>query len=87
DLKAAVDRNSGPALVETFGRVWDEAATSTRKLVLAEGGTITRQSAVDYEAMRTAARAVEEEWVKDMTAKGIDAAALAASARSLAAAH
>ena len=87
ELKAAVDRNSGPALVEIFGRVWDEAAASTRTLVLAGGGTIAQQSAADYEAMRTAAKAVEEEWVKDMTAKGIDAAALAASARSLAAAH
>ncbi|HYH23159.1 MAG TPA: TRAP transporter substrate-binding protein [Azospirillum sp.] len=85
DLKAAVDRNSGPALVEAFGRTWDAATVATRTLVLAQGGTITQQTPADYEAMRAAARAVEEEWVKDMTGKGIDAAALVAAARGLAA--
>lgn len=87
DLKAAVDRNSGPALVEAFGRTWDEAAETTRKLVLAQNGAIAQQSAADYEAMRTAARTVEEEWVKDMAGKGVDGAALAAAARTLAAAR
>lgn len=86
-VKAALDRNSGPSLVEAFGRTWDEVTASTRALVTGEGGTITQQTAADYDAMRAAATAVEDEWVKEVTAKGLNGAALAASARSLAAAH
>ncbi|PWC35168.1 TRAP transporter substrate-binding protein [Azospirillum sp. TSO22-1] len=85
DVKAALDRNSGPALVEVFGRTWDEVTASTRKLVVGEGAAVTQQTAADYDAMRAAAKVVEEEWVKEVAAKGLDGAALVAAARTLAA--
>lgn len=85
DLKAVLDRNSGPALVEIFGRTWDEVTASTRKLVAGEGGAIAQQAAADYDAMRAAATVVEEEWTKEVTARGQDGTALVAAARTLAA--
>lgn len=85
DLKAVIDRNSGPALVESFGEVWDRVTAETRRLVAGEGGTIRNQDPADYEAMRAAAAPVEAEWRQDIAKRGIDGAALVADARALAA--
>lgn len=85
DLKAVIDRNSGPTLVESFGQVWDHVTADTRALVAGEGGTIQNQNPADYEAMRAAAAPVEAEWRQDIAKRGIDGAALAADARALAA--
>lgn len=85
DLKAVIDRNSGPALVESFGEVWDRVTAETRRLVAGEGGTIRNQDPADYEAMRAAAAPVEAEWRQDIARRGIDGAALVADARALAA--
>ncbi|KAA0578613.1 TRAP transporter substrate-binding protein [Azospirillum sp. Sh1] len=85
DLKAVIDRNSGPALVDSFGQVWDRVTADTRALVGKEGGSILNQDSADYEAMRTAAAPVETEWRQDVAKRGLDGAALAADARALAA--
>lgn len=85
DLKAVIDRNSGPVLVESFGQVWDQVTADTRTLVAREGGSIQNQEPADYEAMRAAAASVEAEWRQDIAKRGIDGAALATDARALAA--
>lgn len=85
DLKAVIDRNSGPALVESFGQVWDRVTADTRTLVAKDGGTIQNQDPADYEAMRAAAAPVEAEWRQDIAKRGIDGAALVTDARALAA--
>lgn len=83
DLKAVLDRNSGIALVEKFGRSWDRATEFSRKRAAELGNTLVVQSEADYEAMRQAAAAVEAEWVKEAEAKGLDAKALVAAARRI----
>ncbi len=85
DLKAVVDRNSGLPLVEAAGTSWDQATAAARKKAEAAGNRIVAIGQSDYAAMRKAAAAVEEEWVREYAAKGIDSARLAAAAHSLAA--
>ncbi|MBI3145272.1 MAG: TRAP transporter substrate-binding protein DctP, partial [Pseudogulbenkiania sp.] len=85
DLKAIIDKNSGPALVKDFGRVFDEEIAASHKKVLARGNKISQFSEAELAAMRKATASVEEEWVKQASEKGADGKALAAAARRLAA--
>ncbi len=85
DLRAVIDRNSGAPLVDRFGAVWDGVIAATKTQVTAEGGAVVVQTPADYDAMRAAARVVEEDWVKEIGARGVDGAALVAAARALAA--
>jgi len=85
DVKAVIDRNSGAPLVEIFGSVWDGVIAATKLQVVKEGGMVVTQSQSDYDAMRAATRVVEEDWLKEVGARGVDGAALVADARALAA--
>ena len=87
DLKAVIDRNSGLPLVEAAGASWDQATESARKKAEAVGNKVLAIKPADYAAMRQAAAVVEDEWVKESAAKGLDGAKLAAAAHSLAARH
>lgn len=85
DLKQVLDRNSGPALVDLFGTVWDQVAADSKTKTQQEGGKLIVQTDAAYDAMIKASAGVEDEWVKELAARGIDAAPLAKAARSLAA--
>ena len=85
DLKAIIDRNSGAVLSETFGRVWDEENQVAHKKVLVRGNKINEFSMADMEAMKKAVLGVEQEWIKQVSEKGLDGKRLAAAARELAA--
>ena len=87
DLKAVIDRNSGAPLVDAFGRAWDATAAQARKRVREQGGQDLTVTLADYEEMRKAAAAVEQEWLKDAAAKALDGPALVAGARAVAARH
>ncbi|HJV50045.1 MAG TPA: TRAP transporter substrate-binding protein [Noviherbaspirillum sp.] len=85
DLKTIIDRNSGAVLSEAFGKVWDEENLNAHKKVLARGNKVNEFSAADMEAMKKSTAGVEQEWVKQVSAKGLDGKRLAAAARALAA--
>ncbi|HEX5394052.1 MAG TPA: TRAP transporter substrate-binding protein [Rhodocyclaceae bacterium] len=85
DLKAILDRNSGLALSEVQGRAFDEVINQTRLKVLRSGAKINLASPVEMDALKKATAVVEEEWIKEATAKGLDGKALAAAAHTLAA--
>lgn len=85
DLKALIDKSSGAPLVARFGEVWDKVAASTRAKVAQEGGVVIDLSDSALAQMKAAAQPVEEEWVKQISAKGLDSRALAAAAHGLAA--
>lgn len=87
DLKAVVDKHSGAALVAEFGRVWDEVAVSARGKVQARGNHIVEITAPEMAAMKAAAQAVEDDWIRQVGEKGVDGRALATAARALAAAR
>lgn len=85
DLKAIIDKHSGAVLSESFGKVWDEENALSHKKVLARGNKLAEFSAAELEAMKKATAGVEEEWVKQVSEKGLDGKRLAAAARELAA--
>lgn len=77
DLKTVLDRNSGLPLVEMAGRAWDQSAASGRKKAEDAGGKILIVKPEDYAVMRAAAAPVEEGWIKEVGARGLDGAKLA----------
>lgn len=84
DLKAIVDKYSGDALVEKLGTVFDDENKSAHQKVQALGNKITDFSATEMAAMRKATQVVEDEWIKQVSEKGLDGKKLAAGAREIA---
>lgn len=84
DLKAILEKNSGPVLVERFGRAWDATIAATRDKVKAEGQSVTVLSGSAYDEVLKKLGPVTTEWIAQASAKGIDAAPLVAAARQLA---
>lgn len=76
DLKAVLDRHSGQALVDRAGKASDETAAKGRQKAEAAGGKILTIDAAEYQRMRATAADLEQEWVKEITAKGHDGAQL-----------
>lgn len=85
DLKSIVDKTSGLALVERYGRVWDEATITARNKVKGlPGHTLTVVSGAHYDAILKQTEVVEKEWLADAKGKGINGEALLAAARETA---
>ena len=83
DLRAIVDQHSGLTLVERFGRVWDEAGEATRQKVIKEGHEVHRLAEDDYRQVLERLKPVEQQWIAEAAAKGIDGQALLDAARAL----
>ncbi len=84
DLKAIVDKHSGEALVARFGQVFDDEIEKVRAHILEVGGVVEDIPADELVKMKQKTSAVEAEWIKEITARGHDGAALAAAARKIA---
>jgi TRAP-type C4-dicarboxylate transport system substrate-binding protein len=85
DLKAIIDKYSGPAMTEKLGKVFDEENANAHKKVVTRGNKVTDFSPEDMEAMRKATAPVEAEWIQQVAEKGVDGKALAAAAHDMAA--
>ena len=72
DLKKVIDANSGPALSRSFGRGWDASAPSARKLALDRNNSFYVIPASELANWEKATANLDDEWVKDVTAKGHD---------------
>ena len=83
ELKAVIDRNSGAALSEQAGRLWDEQTAPARKLALDRGNTIVVVPAAELARWQQAAQPVITDWLADLKRRQIDADALLADARGL----
>jgi TRAP-type C4-dicarboxylate transport system substrate-binding protein len=86
-LRAVVDANSGAALSQAVGRIWDESAVAARKSAETRGNVLYAIPAAELAVWEHAAQPVYAEWVRDVGAKGLDGTALLNSARSLLAKH
>ncbi|MCB6182641.1 TRAP transporter substrate-binding protein [Leeia sp. TBRC 13508] len=84
NLKAIIDKNSGAPLVANFGKAFGDTITDTKKQVAASKGKIIVLAPTDYDAMRKTAQTFENEWIKDVTAKGMNGKQLAADAHAFA---
>ena len=83
ELKAVIDKHSGAALVELTGKVWDQGNDDARKKMAAQGNKILVIKNEDYAAMKKAVASVEEDWIKQATAKGLDGKKLAADVHAI----
>jgi len=81
DLKAVIDRNSGQALVDMITEVWDQqlqearAATPANKVVKIEDN--------EYQRIQNAASPALQQWITDVSKKGIDGETLVAGIRRI----
>jgi len=83
DLKKVIDQNSGAAAAKAFGKQWDASAPPARKLAVERGNTFHMIPASELANWEKATANLDEEWVKDVTAKGHDGKMLLQSARDL----
>jgi TRAP-type C4-dicarboxylate transport system substrate-binding protein len=83
DLKRVIDANSGAELSALAGKIFLEADAPGRKLAEARGNQFYTVPAAELENWRKLSQSVRDEWVKEMSSKGLDGKALLESANGL----
>ncbi len=83
ELKAVIDRNSGLALAEHAGRVWDAAEAPGIAAAKARGNTIFTLSDDEVARWKAATRPVIDRWIAETDARGLDGRALYEEAKAL----
>jgi TRAP-type transport system periplasmic protein len=83
DLKTVIDNNSGMALAQKIGKVWDEAEEPGRQAAEEVGAEFYVIEGDELERWKEASQPVIEAWTQQMSANGQDGAALVEDARSL----
>ena len=87
DLRAIIDRNSGVAMAELFGRAMDEADVNGLRIAKESGNEVHNISLAYKSAWVTAVQPVIDGWTAEMDSKGKDGKALLAAARAAIAAE
>lgn len=87
DLKKVIDDNSGAALAEEIGVVWNEVEEPGRKLQRDSGGEVIELDAAAKAEFDALGQQVVDRWIEEADSNGIDGAALVAAARKAVAAH
>lgn len=83
DLKKILDANSGRALSGQFGRAMIEGDAPGKEKVVGSGVEVQVIPKAELENWKKATAEVDDNWVKDVTAKGIDGSRLLREARDL----
>jgi TRAP-type transport system periplasmic protein len=83
DLKQVIDDNSGMALAQRIGKVWDEAEEPGRQAAEETGAEFYVIEGGELERWKEASQPVIDAWIAQMDASGQDGAALVEEARSL----
>ena len=71
DLKALIDKSTGPAAAETFGKSWDEAEVHGKKSLLAKGVAVTVLPADELARMKQAFAKQIDEAIAMVEKKGL----------------
>jgi TRAP-type C4-dicarboxylate transport system substrate-binding protein len=87
DLKRIVDTNSGIALSATAGRLYDEAAPVSKKLMAERGNQINVIPVAELEKWKQATDRLDDEWVAEVSRRGHDGKALLEAAKAAIARH
>ncbi|MGF1611334.1 MAG: TRAP transporter substrate-binding protein [Kiloniellales bacterium] len=82
DLKAVIDANSGAALAEKIGQVWDEVEAPGIAAQEKSGGEIIPLDEASTAAFNELGKTVIERWTEEAKANGIDGEALVKAARA-----
>ncbi|MDR2239372.1 MAG: TRAP transporter substrate-binding protein [Zoogloeaceae bacterium] len=83
DLKKVIDANSGVEASVWAGEVWDGTVAPGRKTATDRGNTITILSDAEFQRWEKATASVDDEWIKDVSAKGADGKKLLEAAKAL----
>jgi TRAP-type transport system periplasmic protein len=83
DLKKVIDNNSGLATSMWVGKIWDEGALVSRKIAVDRHNTINILSDAEYKRWVKAAESVDDDWIKEVNAKGGNGKALLKDAKEL----
>ena len=71
DIKKIIDNNSGLEWSVKAGKAYDMAGKKGLALVKKTGMTINQISGADFEAWKTRANSIREDWLKEMASKGL----------------
>jgi TRAP-type C4-dicarboxylate transport system substrate-binding protein len=83
DLKAVIDANSGAALSQQIGRIWDGSQAAGRKAAQERGNPIYVVPAGELDNWVKASAPLYDDWVADMDKRGNNGKAMLAEAREL----
>lgn len=83
DLKKVIDDNSGAALSQQVGRLWDNSSAPGRKAAQDRGNTLHTIPAAELDQWIKATAPLYDEWAADMDKRGANGKALIAEARAL----
>jgi len=83
DLKKVIDDNSGAATSRAFGKQWDASAPPARKQATERGNTFYTIPAAELANWQKATANLEDEWARDVSAKGQDGKKLLQTAKDL----
>ena len=83
DLKAIIDANSGIETSAWAGRAMDEGDDVGEKVVRDNGNTVYTMDDATVAELRKIGDKLTEDWIAEMTAKGLDGAAMVSDAKAL----
>ncbi|NMG72325.1 TRAP transporter substrate-binding protein [Parazoarcus communis] len=87
DLRRVIDNNRGRDVSGLAGAELDAAGKLAHDQVVARGNTVYAIPAAEVERWRAASSGVAEEWIKEVSAKGVDGRALHAAAAAFVRQH
>jgi TRAP-type C4-dicarboxylate transport system substrate-binding protein len=83
DLKKVIDNNSGREVSRWVGQIWDTRSAPARKIALDRHNQINVLTEAEYARWVKATSTVDDEWVKDVNAKGGNGRALYNDAKAI----
>ena len=83
ELKKVIDNNSGAALSQQIGKVWDGSQAAGRKAAQDRGNTFYMLPAAEYDNWVKASAGLYDEWTADMDKRGQNGKAMLQEARDL----
>jgi TRAP-type transport system periplasmic protein len=83
DLKKVIDNNSGAALSQQIGRIWDGSQAAGRKAAQDRGNNLYIVPASELDNWVKASAPLYDDWVADMDKRGNNGKAMLAEAREL----
>lgn len=83
NLKKVIDQNSGLATSKWAGKTFDSFTLPARKIAEARHNTINVLSDAEYQRWIKATENVDNDWIKEVNAKGANGAALLNDAKAL----
>ena len=83
DLKKVIDNNSGAALSQQIGKIWDGSQAAGRKAAQERGNTFHMIPAAELDTWVKASSALYEEWIAEMDKRGSNGRAMLTEAREL----